>query len=209
MSNLFISIYVLGEGATNCYFIGNTQTNETIIIDPADNARSIQSKCEEMNLKPITILLTHGHYDHILAVNEVREIFKIPVYAGLEEKELLADFSLNCSELFGGKAEVVADKWLNDGDILELAGMTIKVIRTPGHTAGSICYYFESENLLVSGDTLFKGTFGRTDLPTGNMSALIQSITQKLFTLPDNTDVYPGHGRKTIIANEKWDNWWD
>ena len=206
MSDLRITINVLGRVSTNCYFISNDQTKEAIIVDPADNAPLIQEKCEEMQISPVAILLTHGHFDHIMAALDVKKAFQIPIYAGADEKAILSDPSVNCSKMIGKGIEFTADQWLKDGDILNLAGFSMEVIATPGHTAGSVCYYFAQESILISGDTLFKEGLGRTDLPTGDQSTIIKSIKRRLFSLPENTVVYPGHDSKTTIEHEKLNN---
>jgi glyoxylase-like metal-dependent hydrolase (beta-lactamase superfamily II) len=206
MSDFKITAYALSRLQTNCYFIENSKTGEVIIVDPADNASFIQDYCEKHNLKPVAVFLTHGHFDHIMAAEDVRDAFKIPIYAGADEKEILADASLNCSAMMGAKAEFAADCWLNGGDVIKLAGFEINVISTPGHTPGSVCYYFKDEDTLISGDTLFRDSFGRTDLPGGNQGEITRSIKDKLFILPDNTVVYPGHGEKSTVGYEKRNN---
>ena len=172
------------------------------MIDPADHPERIADICKSSGLTPAAILLTHGHFDHIMAAEGVKNAFGIPVYAGAEEKKLLSDPLLNGSAMIGENISMTADQWLNDGDILELAGFRIDVIATPGHTAGSVCYYFRDENILISGDTLFCGGIGRTDLPTGSYPSIVRSIGRKLLTLPRDTKVYPGHDEPTDIASE-------
>ena len=149
------------------------------------------------------ILLTHGHFDHIWGANEVRSLAGVKMYAYEQEKELLNSEKLNVSKGAGRPYTVEADVYLKDGETLTVADMTCKCIATPGHTAGSCCYYFEDAGILVSGDTLFQESVGRTDLPTGNMRTLMNSVKQKLFVLPEETKVYPGHGESTTIGYEK------
>lgn len=194
---------VLGSVSTNCYFIINTSTMETIIVDPADRADIIESEIIEKGLKPLAILLTHGHFDHITAAKQVSEIYHIPVIAGDKEKNLLENSEDNLSGLFGATVNVTADEYVQDGRILDIAGFSIRVIHTPGHTEGSVCYYFTGEDVLISGDTLFHESVGRTDFPTGSMSQIVHSVKEKLLVLPDDTVVYPGHGELTSIENEK------
>jgi len=205
MSNLKITTTVLGPVHTNCYFLVNAKTHETLIVDPADDAELILEKCKKLQLKPVAILLTHGHFDHIGAKSDLKNALNIPVYAGAEEKELLACQELNGSAKIGRvPITATADVWLSDGDVVEEAGLSVKVISTPGHTSGSVCYYIE--DALFSGDTLFAGSFGRTDFPTGDQKTLADSIINKLFVLPPRTRVYPGHGDSTDIEYEKKNN---
>ena len=152
---------VLGPVATNCYLIINKDNNESIIVDPADSPESIYDMVVRSASKPQAILLTHGHFDHIGAANEVREHYGIKIYASCDEEKLLASPARNLSNAYGMSLRVTADVLLNDGDILELAGLKIKAIHTPGHTAGGTCYYIESDKTLMSGDTLFAGSVGR------------------------------------------------
>ena len=194
---------VLGSVSTNCYFIVNVSTNDTIIIDPADSPATIESVVFKNGLKPQAILLTHGHFDHILAANEVKEKYSIPLYACDKEKNLIENSSLNLSSSYGARVELRDIQYVQDNELLAIAGFSIKVIHTPGHTEGSVCYYFENEDILISGDTLFLESVGRSDFPTGNSSQLIRSVKEKLLLLPGETIVYPGHGDATTIEYEK------
>jgi len=194
---------VLGSVSTNCYFIVNVATLDTIIIDPADSPATIESVILENGLKPQAILLTHGHFDHILAANQIKGKFNIPVIACDKEKNIIENSSLNLSSSFGANVELKADEYVEDGKILDIAGFSIKVIHTPGHTEGSVCYYFSEEDVLISGDTLFYESVGRSDFPTGSASQLIRSVKEKLFLLPEKTVVNPGHGDSTTIEYEK------
>lgn len=197
---------VLGMVQTNCYLVIDEVTKEALIIDPADHAKSIADKVEKEGLNPKGILLTHGHFDHILAVTELAALYHIPVCAGVDEAELLEDPSLNASVRFHRSCEINADILLKDGDTIELGSGKCTVIATPGHTIGGVCYYFHKEGILFSGDTLFFESIGRTDLPTGNSTILEHSIRERLFTLGDEVLVYPGHGPKTSIGYEKKNN---
>ncbi|SEW24328.1 Glyoxylase, beta-lactamase superfamily II [[Clostridium] fimetarium] len=194
---------VLGSVSTNCYFIVNVSTKDTIIIDPADSPATIKSVISENGLKPQAILLTHGHFDHILAANQIKEKFNIPVIACDKEKNIIENSSFNLSSSFGANVQLKADEYVQDGTLLNIAGFSIKVIHTPGHTEGSVCYYFLNEDILISGDTLFNESVGRSDFPTGSASQLIRSVKEKLLILPGKTIVYPGHGDSTTIEYEK------
>lgn len=204
MSDFRIKTCVLGPVSTNCYLIYDEGSKEAVIVDPADNDAFIVDKCRQLGLQPKAVLLTHGHFDHIMAADAVRREYGCPIYASREEEKLLLDPGMNASVSMGGQqVSLHADCWVQDGDVLELIGREWQVIATPGHTAGSVCFYLASEEVLVSGDTLFAGSFGRTDLPTGSMSDIVRSIAEKLLVLPEETMVYPGHGDPTTISYEK------
>lgn len=196
----------LGDLGANCYFLVNSDNNECVIVDPGAEANEIIRVINEKALKPKAILLTHGHFDHIMASEEVRQAYGIDIYAGEKEIELLAKPSRNLSGHFGSNYALDGVVALTDGQELSLAGIDFKVISTPGHTIGGVCYYIENQGILISGDTLFCGSFGRYDFPTGNVRDLIASITNKLFNLPDETVCYPGHGNETTIGYEKKNN---
>lgn len=204
MSDFRIKTCVLGGVSTNCYIIYREGTDRAVIVDPADNGAYLLNKCRELGVEPEAILLTHGHFDHILAVEDIRRAFRCKVYAHMDEERILQDPSLNLSGTLGTEQMGLnADYLLRDGEVLHLLGYDWRVVSTPGHTAGSVCYYIESEDVLLSGDTLFAESLGRTDLPTGNVADIIRSITKTLFLLPDDTMVYPGHGEPTTIGHEK------
>lgn len=198
-----IEHYVVGVVGTNCYFIVNEQTKECLIIDPGDNADALAQKIEAGGYVPQAILLTHGHFDHIMGVEGLRGRYDLPVYVHEADAEMLERPDLNCGMMIGTSVSVKADKILRDGDKLALAGMNIEVLHTPGHTPGGVCYYFPKEEVVFSGDTLFCESVGRTDLPGGDMSALVRSVREKVLKLPDLTIVYPGHGEPTKISTEK------
>jgi len=175
-----------------------------VIVDPADNGAYILNKCRELQVEPEAVLLTHGHFDHIMAVDDIRRAFHCKVYAHMDETELLRDPSMNLSGTMGTEQfSVEADELLRDGQIVKLLDCDWKVMATPGHTKGSVCYYLASEEVLFSGDTLFAESLGRTDLPTGSVQQIVRSIAERLFELPDDTMVYPGHGDPTTIGHEK------
>ncbi len=203
MKNMIIQQCVLGMVCTNCYFLMNKETKELLIVDPADAPEKIDQMVVRMEGKPVGILLTHGHYDHILAVEAVREKYGLKVYAHQDEAALLKNPTLNLSGYGQGGCRVVPDELLVDGQKFQEAGFEIQVIHTPGHTAGSCCYYFQEEGILVSGDTLFCGSVGRTDLPTGSTSQIIDSLHKLLDNLPEEIDVLPGHESTTTIGYEK------
>ena len=161
---------------------------------------------QEKEFQIKAILLTHGHFDHIWGVEELRKRSGAEVYAYEGEEKLCQDPALNVSAAVGRSCGITPDQLFRDGEEFEFAGIRGRVIATPGHTGGSCCYYFEEDQILISGDTLFQESVGRTDFPTGSMSALVRSVKEKLFTLPDETRVYPGHGMMTTIGYEKENN---
>ena len=203
MSDLKIGRLMLGIVQTNCYFVYREGSNDVIFFDPADKGDYIYETLKEKDLHVKGILLTHGHFDHIWGCNKLRELSGAPIYAYEEEKVLCEDAVVNVSEQVGRPYTVIPDRYLKDGEEITIAGMTCRLIATPGHTVGSCCYYFEEAGILIAGDTLFEESVGRTDLATGSAGALVRSIKEKLFTLPDDTKVYPGHGDVTTIGHEK------
>ena len=203
MSDLKIGRLMLGAVQTNCYFVYREGTTDVLFFDPADKGGYIYETLKEKDLHVKGILLTHGHFDHIWGCNELRELSGAPIYAYEEEKVLCEDAVTNVSEQVGRPYTVIPDRYLKDGEEITIAGITCRLIATPGHTVGSCCYYFEDDGILIAGDTLFEESVGRTDLATGSAGTLVRSIKDKLFVLPDDTKVYPGHGDITTIGHEK------
>ena len=187
MADLKVRHLVVGAVATNCYIAENKKTKEALIIDPGDNAARIVQIIKEDGVVPVAVLLTHGHFDHAMAAQEVAEQYGIKIYAHETEKETLETPQINLSGMIGRTLTFHADCYVKDGEILNLAGFEIRVLHTPGHTQGGVCYYIEEEKALFSGDTLFCQSVGRTDFPTGKSSTLIHSIQDKLMPLPDDT----------------------
>ena len=203
MSEVKIGRIVEGALSTNCYFVYRQGQSEVIFFDPADHGKRIFERLTEKGFRIAAICLTHAHFDHIWGLKELADLTGAEVYALDREKELCEDISLNVSARFRRPVTARVDHYLKDGDRLEIAGVTADVIATPGHTQGSCCYYFEEGKILVSGDTLFYESTGRTDFPTGSGSQLVHSIQDRLFILPDDTAVFPGHGEQTTIGHEK------
>lgn len=213
MAEIKIGRMVLGVCQTNCYFLYREGEQECIVVDPADQGVSIYSALQKNGFRVAAILLTHGHFDHIWGLDALRDaanaaaesegLEPIRVYAHEAERKLLGDAHMNVSEQAGRPCTTYADVYVKDGQEISAAGMTCRVIETPGHTAGGCCYYFEEAGFLLAGDTLFAESVGRTDFPTGNMGTLVRSIRDRLFLLPDDTKVYSGHGESTTIGHEK------
>ena len=178
-----------------------------IVIDPGASAKALADKARKDGYTPVAILLTHGHFDHATAAEELANEFgSIPIYAYEAEKETLADPELNASWMMGESLVFKADKFLKDEQEIDLAGFHIRVLFTPGHTPGGCCYYFPYEEVLFSGDSLFCMSIGRTDFKKGSMSDLVRAIKEKLMVLPERTTVYPGHNDITSIENERMHN---
>ena len=203
MGKLELQQMVLGPVYTNCYFLKNKETGETLIVDPADSPKRIFQKVEDMGAKPVGILLTHGHFDHIMAVQAVKAEYQIPVYACRQEEEMLREPSINMTVHYGQGCSIVPDVFLEDLDVIRLAGFSVQMIHTPGHTKGSCCYYLKDEGVLFSGDTVFYGSVGRTDFPGGSTAEIVRSLHKLVDSLPEETEVFPGHDASTTIGYEK------
>lgn len=206
MVPLNVEQYVVGPVQTNCYFAVNSQTKELLIVDPGASAGKLAETVEYEKLNPVAILLTHGHFDHAGAADELAQRFQIKIYAHEHERETLEDPSLNLSGWEGKERIFHADEYLCDGQEIDLAGFHIRVFFTPGHTVGGCCYYFPYHDVLFSGDTLFAQSVGRTDFPKGSASQLIRAIKEKIMVLPDNVTVYTGHNDITTIGTERMYN---
>lgn len=194
---------VVGAIATNCYIVSDENTKKAFIVDPGGDAERIKNKVAESGLTVEAILLTHGHFDHMMAVDELRDCYGAKVYLGEAEKELIANAQQNVSAMFGKPMTTTADVFVKDGEILNIAGFSIQVIATPGHTKGGVCYYMKEQEAAFSGDTIFQCSVGRTDFPGGSQSELSRSIGEKLFVLPDDTQLFPGHGDSTVVSYER------
>lgn len=199
---------VLGAVSTNVYLV--FYEGNCLIIDPSDEAERIIACIEERGAKPLAILLTHGHFDHIMAAPALAKKYGIKIYAGEAERQLLSDTGLNLATRFlGENFTLEADEYVKGGDELELGGLKLEVLYTPGHTVGSISFYSEdlSDNeafkkVAFTGDTLFAGSVGRVDLPTGNEETMRRTINEVIKKLPSDTVVFPGHGAATTIERE-------
>lgn len=205
MSRLCMKKLVLSVCATNCYIIYNSETMEGIIIDPAASYEKIDAVVKEIGANIKAILLTHGHFDHIGAADELKKLYGVKVYAHEAEADITENGMLNLSAMFESSDSVKVDVKLHDDESFELCGFKIKLIHTPGHTKGSSCYLINDgeKDRLFSGDTLFCGSCGRTDFPTGSGRQLMDSIIDKLLVLDESLEVYSGHGEQTFIGDEK------
>ncbi len=196
---------IVNDFAENCYII--SEGNEAFVIDPGSNYEAMKAYLDAKNLTIIGVLLTHGHYDHICGLNKLLDATDAPIYIHESDRDFLFDPTLNLSSLMADRFRV-ADKHriepITESTTFLLGKTTIRVVHTPGHTRGSVAYAYG--DVLFSGDTLFKETVGRTDLPTGDHTALTQSVHRLLGAYADNTLVYPGHGPFTTIVHEKQHN---
>ena len=215
--SLSIKKLILGPVGTNCYIFHLEDSRETVVFDPGDRGDKVYEFLSENELKLVSVMLTHGHFDHIMGVPALIRYAKDNgdsplLYASEDEKALLSDAVLNCSGTAMNYGEdgvtLNADVWLKDGEILETCGLSITCIKTPGHTEGSMSFYMPEERMLVCGDTVFEGSVGRTDLPTGSDAALQRSISEKIAVLPEFTYILPGHGPETTVRDEKQYNPW-
>ncbi len=196
---------ITGSIQTNCYIVTSEKSSRCFIIDPGDSADKIDAFLRERKLTPAAVLLTHGHFDHILGLQELKTKYHVPVCAMAAEQALLEDAALNCSAEVGRAFAFSPDRCLQDGEKITLDDICLQVIATPGHTAGSCCFYEETQQLLFTGDTLFFRSIGRTDFPTGNFDTIMASL-EKLKSLPEDTRCLCGHGPETTIRSEKANN---
>lgn len=213
MNKVLIGGYVVGMIQTNVYYLHREGKAETILVDPADQGDALVNALEGIGLKIVAIFLTHAHFDHIGGVRDVVKRTGAPVYISEKESRLIHDTEANLSASYHNPKTVDPDYFLRDGEKVTVAGITLECLSTPGHTEGSCCYYIKETGtepdgkkcppILLSGDTLFEESVGRTDMPTGSMSAIVRSVREKLLVLPEETEVYPGHGGMTMIGHEK------
>lgn len=198
-----VESFVLGPVMTNCYLVYKEKGDSGLVIDPGTGAEEVVRRIQTLNLNIEAILLTHAHFDHIGGVEEVRAATGAPVYVHPQEAEWLLEPELNGSTLF--PVEEVrcrpAEKTVEGGEQLTLLGETFSVFHTPGHSPGSVSY--RAENFIFSGDVLFSGSIGRTDLPGGDYKTLMQTIDQVIMELPEETVVYSGHGPVTTVGREQ------
>lgn len=203
---MIIKQLILGDYQTNSYVLRkDSSSTAAVIIDTGLDSAPLLSFLDENDIIPAALILTHGHIDHIKGCSDLRSKYPdIEVYIHNEDAQMLTESEKNLSQM-AGEPFVTSkhDHLLNDSDTIDIVGISLKVFHAPGHTQGGICLYSAKDNILFSGDTLFADSVGRTDLPGGSMKKLIEGIKTKLFTLPAETLVYPGHGPSTTIGQEK------
>ncbi|MGQ9780323.1 MAG: MBL fold metallo-hydrolase [Bacillota bacterium] len=197
--------FVLGELETNCYLVWCPRTRQAMVVDPGGETDAVLAEIERAELSLVAVVNTHGHIDHILGNASLLRATGAELFIGAGDAPLLADAAANLSLWFGRPlVEAPPHRLLRHGDVLELGEARFLVLATPGHTPGSITLY--GEGLALTGDTLFAGGIGRTDLPGGDEGVLLASIGRELFALPDETRVLPGHGPETTIGRERVGN---
>lgn len=201
-----IKVLTVGRLQEHTYFFIDQETKHGFLIDPGDEAERILAKIIEEKWVIEKIILTHGHFDHIGAAEQIRQVLECPIVIHEEGKQYLQNAEWNLSCIYGEGYTLSADEYVQHGDIIVLeanANMNLKVIYAPGHTSDGTAYYCEKDQTAFVGDILFNGAVGRCDNPGGNMNRLLNSIKAQIFTLPDETVILPGHGPSTTVKNEK------
>ncbi|MDR0999829.1 MAG: MBL fold metallo-hydrolase [Clostridiales bacterium] len=199
-----VFLVVTREYDQNCYCCFDQSTKEGVVIDPGLNHEGIVSFIRGEEIKIKYILLTHAHFDHISGASEIKDYTNAPIVGHPSDAEILYDPKLNLSGgSYGSEISLSFDYLVSDGDVIAASGIELKVVATPGHTPGGLCFYSPQDSMIFTGDTLFWESVGRTDLPLGDGRLLTRSIKEKLLTLPGDTIVYPGHGRPTDIKHER------
>ncbi len=197
----------VGPLEVNCYILWDSEMLEAFIIDPGGDASLIKKEADALGLRVMYIVNTHGHFDHVGADGELRKHYSVPLAIHKADVTLLKNASDHAA-IFGVKAErqPSPDIFLTNNALLEAGSITLKVLHTPGHTPGGVCLYDEADSLVFSGDTLFSGSVGRTDLEGGSGEELMNSIKHRLLCLDDSVRVFPGHGSTTTIGAEREHN---
>ena len=204
---MILEMLTVGPFQENCYIIGDNGSRTGAVVDPGDEAARIAMAVEQTKLDISSIIVTHAHIDHVGAVAALVDEYACPVLMHAEAEPMLAQLPTQAMMmgLKFGKVPAV-DRHIEDDEVLEVGELRLRSLYTPGHAPGHLAFYLEDEGLVLSGDALFAGSVGRVDLPGGSMEVLMRSIEERLLTLPDDTDVYPGHGPRTTIVDERASN---
>jgi glyoxylase-like metal-dependent hydrolase (beta-lactamase superfamily II) len=207
MSNVLRETFPVGPLRCNCTLLGNLETREAIIVDPGDEITDILARLARHHLTLRQIIVTHAHIDHIGGAAQLKRVTGAPVLFHQADLPVLGMLEMQAGWLGVPTPEMVSlDQSAEDGLAVGIAGLEAEVIHTPGHTPGSVCLHFPKQELLLAGDTLFAGTVGRTDLPGGDIRALLRSLHTRLLPLPEATLVVPGHGEETVMGQERETN---
>jgi hydroxyacylglutathione hydrolase len=200
---------VVGMLQTNCYLLADSGTRRAAVIDPGGDSARIVERIEHHQLNLVSIINTHGHFDHVLDAWALKKKLGGEVFLHPEDKSMLQDRSVGLAALFSSiknSPKGAVDRWLHEGDTLEVGALRLEVLETPGHTPGHVALYLRDRDIIFVGDTLFAGSIGRTDFPGGSFEQLITSVRTKIFPLDESTVVYPGHGPETTVGEEKRSN---
>jgi len=206
---MILERFVVGMLQTNCYLLGDTETRSGVVIDPGSETNRIAQRIGELDLQLAAILCTHGHFDHVMAAWSLKDLLGGEIYLHPKDELLLTDRMVGLGAVMPEGSptfEARIDRLLHEGDSLAFGSIRLKVLETPGHSAGHVSFHFSEANAVFVGDTLFAGSIGRTDFPGGSYDQLIRSVREKIFPLDDGTMVYPGHGPETTVAQEKSSN---
>src|SRR5581483_1025540 len=204
---MILQMMQVGPLGVNCYIVGDEDTREVVVIDPGGNARQIAQVLENLRAKVRGIILTHAHFDHVMGVEALKRATGAPLFVGANEKPVFESVESQ-AKTFGIAVPPLPDPehWLHDGDTVEVGKLKFQVLEIPGHSPGSIALYDAKDGVVFVGDVLMRGTIGRSDFPGGSLEQLLRSIREKLYTLPEGTKVYSGHGPMTTISEEKRTN---
>ena len=194
----------VGPLGVNCYIVGDEKTREVLVIDPGGHARQIHDTVQNLRARVTGIILTHAHFDHVMGVEALKRATGAPLYVGINEKPVFENVEAQ-GKMFGIAVPPLPDPehWVNEGDTIAAGNFVLDVFNVPGHSPGSIALYNAENAVVLVGDVLMRGTIGRTDFPGCSLEELLRSIRTKLYTLPDGTQVYSGHGPMTTIGEEK------
>jgi len=201
--------FVVGMLQTNCYLVGDEESGKAVVIDPGGDSKKIVQRLRESNLQLISILSTHAHFDHVMEAWLLKQLAGGEIVMHPRDEALLSDRMVGMAAVLKNSVDTAAftiDRHVVEGDQIQVGSLLFQVIETPGHTPGHVSFYMPAKKMIFVGDTLFAGSIGRTDFPGGSHDQLIQSVREKVFPLPGETVVYPGHGPETTVEREKLTN---